>query len=75
MIFCRVILGRVISKIISYFFPVDMKLILSLSIKNSIKLHVHGFGYALDDGVGDCAKDKLVVELNWCWSFFMDHFM
>ena len=73
--FCRVMLGRVISKIVFAFFPVDTKLILFLSIANPIQSHVHGFGSALDDGVGDDASGTFVVELNWCWPLLVAHFV
>ena len=75
MIFCRVMLGRVISNTLLAFFPVDIKYILSLYIENSIKLHVHGFGSVLGDGVGNDANVTFVVKLNWRWSLFMAHFV
>ena len=62
--FCRVILVRLISKIVFSFFLLQMILILSLSITNPVKLHVRGFGSALDNGVGDDANGTFVFELN-----------
>ena len=73
--FCRVIIGRVISKIVISFFPVDVKLILLMSITNAIKSPVSGFVSTLDDGFGDDASDTFVVELNWSWSLFVAHLM
>ena len=73
--FCRVIIGRVISKIVISFFPVDVKLVLSLSITNAIKLPVRGFVSTLDDGFCDDANSTFVVELNWSWSLFVAHLM
>jgi hypothetical protein len=52
MVFRRVMFGRVISKIVLCTFPVDVKLLLSLSVANPIKLHVHCFGSALDNCIG-----------------------
>ena len=57
-------LGRVISKIVVSLFLVDRKLILLLFITNPIKSHVHGFGSALDNGVGDDANVTFVVKLH-----------
>ena len=75
MVFCRVMINRVIRKIVFYFIPVDIKLILLILIMNPINLHVCGFGFALDDGVGDDANRKFVVKLNWNWSLFVANFI
>ena len=73
--FCRVLLSRLINNIVFSFFPVDMKLILLLSVVNPIKYYAHCFGFALNNVVGYDDKGTFVVELYWCWFLLVAHFM
>ena len=56
-------------------FPVNMKLSLTLSVADPIEAHVHGFGSALDNSVGDDADCTFVVELYRRRALVVSHFL
>ena len=72
--FCRVVFGGIIGKIVLRTFPVYVKLILPLSIPNPVEAHIHRFGSALDYCVGEYTDSTFVVELKWCGALGMAHF-
>ena len=75
VIFCRVVFGSAVGKILLCTFPADMELILSLAVAQPAETHVHGFGSTLDDGVSEDTDSAFVIELKWGWALWMAHFL
>ena len=71
---CRVMFGRIICQIVLCTFPVDVELLLALSIPNPIKTHVHCFGSALNDSVSKYSYGAFVVELERSGALRVAHF-
>ena len=59
----RVMFGGAVCKIFLCTFPVNVKLLLAVLIANPIKMHVHSFGPALNDSVGEDTDGAFVVKL------------
>ena len=72
--FCRVVFCGVICKIVLCTFPVDVELILLLSIPNPVEAHIHRLGSALNYCVGEYANSTFIVELEWSWALGVAHF-
>jgi len=73
--FSGVMFGRIICKIFLPTFPVDMKLFLSLAVTNPIETHIHGFGSALNDSVGEDTNSAFVVKLERSGTLWVAHFL
>ena len=65
MVLRGVMLGEVVSSIVSTGFPLDVKLRLSLAILEPVETHVHGFGAPLLDFLVDNTGGSLVVGDEW----------
>ena len=74
MVHGRVMLGEVISQIVTAFAPVDVELALDRTVLEPIKAHVDVFGAALFDGVIDDSGGTTVVNLEGCRWLRMAHF-
>jgi hypothetical protein len=69
----RMMFGEIISQIVTAFAPVDMELVLLLSIFEPVKTHVDGFGTALFHCVIDDTGGTAVVDLERCRGLGMSH--
>ena len=75
MVFCRVMLGKVISPIAAAAFPIDNKLSLADAVTDPIKAHVHGFGLLLFYTIVGNAGGSGVVGYHWCWWLWVAKFL
>ena len=55
--------------------PIISELFLRIAVAQPPKTHVHGFGLARQNIVGDNTEGGAVVGLDWGWGLWVAHFL
>ncbi len=73
MMGCAMVLGPVVGSVDRTTTPIETKLILGIVAPQPVKVHIHGFGAARLNVVGNNAMCSAVVGLNGCRGLFVSH--
>lgn len=71
----RVVLGEVVSKVITARCPKNVELSLLGAVPDPIETHVHGAGALLFNGAVEYAIGRGVVYTDWCGRLRVSHFV
>ena len=75
VVFCWMVLGKVVCLVVFSWFPVDVKLSLAHSVSGPVESHIHSLGSLLLDAVCEDANGCGVVSLNWGWRLGVTHIL
>ena len=67
--------GNVVRQVSCAWAPVYMELFLVYSILNPVESHINSLGLLNLDVVVGNATSRRIVDLDWCWSLLVSHFI